>query len=136
VLHCGACRRVTQCESCRIGFERLQSIERKPMATIITNVTDNLTLTAGASFNYWFRPHNNAWQAGTTIDKDRTTLYPIARPWLPGSWDIEGDEVTVLLEEDANATPLRYRHAYALLVKNWNTAQTRYFFIAATQLTP
>jgi hypothetical protein len=106
------------------------------MATIITNVTDNLTLNAGVWFNYWFRPNNNAWQSASTIDKDRTTLYPIARPWLPGSWDIEGDEVTVLLEEDANATPLRYRHAYALLVKNSHPTLKRSFFIAATEMRP
>ena len=54
------------------------------------------TRNANTWINYWFYPKNGAWQSGQTIDFDTTTLYPIARPWLPGSWDIEGDEVTVL----------------------------------------
>ncbi|MFN0104403.1 MAG: hypothetical protein ACKV2U_20230 [Bryobacteraceae bacterium] len=103
---------------------------------IISNVTQNFTLNPGVWFNYWFRPQNGAWQSGSTIDKDLTTLYPIARPWLPGSWDIDGDEVTVLLEEDGSVSPPRYRHAYALLVKNMNTTAKRSFFIATTELKP
>jgi hypothetical protein len=55
---------------------------------------------------------------------------------MPDSWDIDGDEVSVVLEEDNSVTPPRYRHRYALLVKNLNTAVKRSFFIASTEMKP
>jgi hypothetical protein len=106
------------------------------MATIVGKVVGPFTFLPGQSYNYWFRPHNGAWQSFTTIDKDPATIYPIARPWLPYSWDIEGDEVTVLLEEDTSVTPPRYRHAYALNVQNHSKTDKRSFFIATSELKP
>lgn len=106
------------------------------MATIAGKVFGPFTRNANTWINYWFYPKNGAWQPGSATDFDTTTLYPIARPWLPGSWDIEGDEVTVLLEEDmSGATPM-YRHNYALNVTNHNTTQKRSFFIATSELKP
>jgi hypothetical protein len=106
------------------------------MATIVGKVFGPFTRNANTWINYWFYPKNGAWQSGQTIDFDTTTLYPIARPWLPGSWDIEGDEVTVLLEEDTSSVPLMYRHNYALNVTNHNTTEKRSFYIATSELRP
>jgi hypothetical protein len=105
------------------------------MATIIGKVTENITLPASSNWNFWFYVNNGAWQSGLTVDKDVTTLYPIARPWLPASWDIEGDEVIALLEEDTSVSPPRYRHVYALNVQNRATVK-RAFNIVYSELRP
>lgn len=104
------------------------------MATITTTVTDMFTMNPGQSWNYWFYPRNGQWQADEEIDKDQTVLYPIARPHQPTHWDIDGDDVTVILESDTVAP--RYRHRYALLVKNLNQSQARRFFIVVSELKP
>jgi hypothetical protein len=106
------------------------------MATILANVVGPFTRNANTWINYWFYPKNGAWQSGSTNDFDKTTLYPIARPWLPGNWDIEGDEVTVVLEEDMSGSTPMYRHNYALGVVNHSTAEKRSFFIATSELRP
>jgi hypothetical protein len=106
------------------------------MATIKTTITNAITHPAGYWFNYWFLANNGAWQSASTIDKDPTVVYPLARPWLPGSWDIDTDEVTVLLQEDASASPLKYRHAYVLLVKNLSQTAKRSFFLVGTEMKP
>jgi hypothetical protein len=106
------------------------------MATILANVFGPFTRNANTWINYWFYPKNGTWQSGSTNDFDKTTLYPIARPWLPGSWDIEGDEVTMVLEEDMSGSTPMYRHNYALGVVNHNTTEKRSFFIATSELRP
>lgn len=103
------------------------------MATIVGKVFGPFTRNGNTWINYWFYPKNGAWQSGSATDFDTTTLYPIARPWLPGSWDIEGDEVTVLLEEDMSGPTPMYRHNYALNVTNHNTTEKRTFFIATSE---
>src|SRR4051794_18893000 len=106
------------------------------MATILANVFGPFTRNANTWINYWFYPKNGTWQSGSTNDFDKTTLYPIARPWLPGSWDIEGDEVTVVLEEDMSGSTPMYRHNYALGVVNHSKTEKRSFFIATSELRP
>lgn len=105
------------------------------MATIVGNVFGKFTLEPGWNWNYWFYPNNGAYQSQSTIDWDRTTMHVIARPWLNGSWDVEGDEITVLLEADTSVPP-KYRHVYVLNVKNANTKDKRTFFIATSELKP
>jgi hypothetical protein len=106
------------------------------MATIVGKVFGPFTRNANTWINYWFYPKNGAWQQASVIDFDTTTLYPIARPWLPASWDVEGDEVIVLLEEDMSSGTPMYRHNYALNVTNHNTTEKRSFFIATSELRP
>lgn len=106
------------------------------MATITTSVTNAITHAPGYWFNYWFRPYNGAWLPNTTIDKDPAVIYPLARPWLPFSWDIDTDETFCMLEEDASVTPPKYRHSYVLLVKNMSQTDKRSFFLVATELRP
>lgn len=105
------------------------------MATIVGRVFGQFTLEPGWNWNFWFYPHNGAFQSTSTVDWDTTTMHLIARPWVNDSWAIDGDEMTVLLQADSS-TPPKYRHAYVLNVRNADTKEKQAFYIATSELKP
>lgn len=102
------------------------------MSTINTFITSEFVVPPGSSWNYWFLPVGGQWSPLETVRTERRVMHLIARPWFISSWDIEGDEVTVIL----NNTGTLYRHAYVLLVKNLHPTNWGLFFIAVSELIP
>jgi hypothetical protein len=106
------------------------------MPVTSTVVHGPLFLKPGASWFFWYYPHGGAYQTGTTIDKDLTTMSFVPRPFSPDHWEISNQGIIVVLEVTPGTGGTdQFRHSYRVLVKNSGTKE-RAFYIAAAESRP
>lgn len=106
--------------------------ERSDLTLAIScSVSGLYGLGPGQNWFFWFYPRGGAFASAPAIDKDKTVLHLVVRPYSPDSWDVAVNGLIVVLE---GAYP-NFRHSYRLNVKNTSNLH-QMFYIAVSEIAP